>query len=461
MTKEDLLAKNAQTKASNAYYQMNNQMFNRLLCIILKNISYYLSEILGKRNKDLLEWIIDSTQMLSSTYKLKTRIFWILNDLHDFPSCANCKQQIRRDINSLLLPKYKYCCSKCAHESQEMIYACKNTKLKRYGNPTYNNSQQISQTMQARSSSAKALTRRKFKQSCLEHFGVDNPARCDEVIEKSKSARRIKNNGNYESLETKMKRKQTFIEHYGVDNNMKSNVGKAAWLESVRLKHNDQTLTSTTQLEEVKQKSRDTFKTHMQNESFRNERARKLKMSSDEKFGKDNYMNRELAKKTMIERHGVPFPMMSSESRSKINFEEVHRKANETKRLHGTFNTSRLEEDAFQLLVLRFGNDDIIRQHKTEEYPFYCDFYVKSIDTYIECNFHWTHGKHPFDSSRKEDIEVAASLKEKAKTSKFYGNALNAWTKLDCKKRDVAKMNNLKFFEFFTFKEFKDFCLVQ
>ena len=93
--------------------------------------------------------------------------------------------------------------------------------------------------MQARSSSAKALTRRKFKQSCLEHFGVDNPVRCDEVIEKSKLARCIKNNGNYESLETKMKRKQTFIEHYGVDNNMKSNVGKAAWLESVRLKHHD------------------------------------------------------------------------------------------------------------------------------------------------------------------------------------------------------------------------------
>lgn len=76
MTKEDL-DEIAQTKTSNAYYRANNQMFDRLLCIAMKNISYYLSEILGKNNKDLLEWTINSTQMLSSDYKLKTRIFWI------------------------------------------------------------------------------------------------------------------------------------------------------------------------------------------------------------------------------------------------------------------------------------------------------------------------------------------------------------------------------------------------
>lgn len=338
-----------------------------------------------------------------------------------------------------------------------MIDACKSTKLKKYGNPTYNNSQQIAQTMQARSSSAKALARKKFKETCLEHFGTDNPTRCNAIIQKSKSTRFMKNDGNYESLETKMKRKWTFIEHYGVDNNMKSNVGKAAWLESVRLKHHGQALTSTTQLEEVKKKSKDTFKAHMQNESFRNERARKLKTSSDERFGKDNYMNRVLARKTMIERHGVPFPMLSPKLKAKINFEEVHQKTTETKKLHGTFNASKLEEDAYQLLMQKLGSNDIIRQYKTKEYPFCCDFYIKSIDTYIECNFHWTHGKHPFDPSRKEDIEVAALLKEKAETSKFYRNALNVWTKPDCKKRAIAKMNNLKFFEFFTFKEFKAF----
>lgn len=93
--------------------------------------------------------------------------------------------------------------------------------------------------MQARSSLAKALARKKFKRTCLDHFGVDNPTRCNEVIEKSKLTRRAKNNGNYESLETKMKRKQTFIDRYGVDHNMKSNAGKATWLESVRLKYND------------------------------------------------------------------------------------------------------------------------------------------------------------------------------------------------------------------------------
>lgn len=55
-------------------------------------------------------------------------------------------------------------------------------------------------------------------------------------------------------------------------------------------------------------------------------------------------------------------------------------------------NTSKSEEMSYVLLVERFGANDILRQYKSEEYPFACDFYIKSRNIYIECNYCWTHG---------------------------------------------------------------------
>ena len=46
-----------------------------------------------------------------------------------------------------------------------------------------------------------------------------------------------------------------------------------------------------------------------------------------------------------------------------------------------------------------------------------------------------------------------SSWQEKAKTSKFYQNAIYTWTCLDVKKRETAKNNNLNFFEFYTILE--------
>lgn len=47
-------------------------------------------------------------------------------------------------------------------------------------------------------------------------------------------------------------------------------------------------------------------------------------------------------------------------------------------------------------------------------------------------------------------------LKEKAKKSKFYENAINVWTQRDVRKRNVAKENNLNWLEFFSLKEFNN-----
>ncbi len=85
-----------------------------------------------------------------------------------------------------------------------------------------------------------------------------------------------------------------------------------------------------------------------------------------------------------------------------------------TKRQRGTFNKSKLEELSYELLKMVFSEDDIYRQYKDiDRYPYNCDFYVKSIDTFIECNYHWTHGSHWFDENNPYDVEYLIMLQEK------------------------------------------------
>lgn len=116
-----------------------------------------------------------------------------------------------------------------------------------------------------------------------------------------------------------------------------------------------------------------------------------------------------------------------------------------TKKLHNSFNTSEPEQLFYNELLKENVNKTIYKQYKDKRYPFYCDFYIKEDDLFIECNFHWTHGGKPYDPN---DIECQEKLKiwqEKAKTSQFYKNAIETWTVRDVKKRKIAEENKLNY----------------
>lgn len=117
-----------------------------------------------------------------------------------------------------------------------------------------------------------------------------------------------------------------------------------------------------------------------------------------------------------------------------------------TKKLNNTFNTSKLETELYKKLLKENVNKTIYKQYKDpERYPYYCDFYIKEDDLFIELNAHWTHGGHPFNPNDLNDIEKLNIWKEKAKTSKFYKQAIYIWTDLDVRKQKCAKDNNLNY----------------
>ena len=122
---------------------------------------------------------------------------------------------------------------------------------------------------------------------------------------------------------------------------------------------------------------------------------------------------------------------------------------------NNTFNTSKEEDEVYEFLSQYI---DVTRQFNgSSKYPFCCDFYIEDLDMFIECNFHWTHGGHPFDpSSIKDQVKLE---QWKAKQTKYYNNAIKTWTKMDVEKRNKAKEENLNYKEFWSLKELKEFFI--
>lgn len=126
-------------------------------------------------------------------------------------------------------------------------------------------------------------------------------------------------------------------------------------------------------------------------------------------------------------------------------FTDWRKSVSDRMKQNGTYGTSSDEEKMFPQLQFKYGADDVIRQYSDDRYPFDCDFYIPSEDLFIEVNKHWTHGGHPFDETNLDDIYQLEQWQEKAKTSKFYQNAIYVWTDLDVRKLKKAKENKLNY----------------
>ena len=131
-------------------------------------------------------------------------------------------------------------------------------------------------------------------------------------------------------------------------------------------------------------------------------------------------------------------------------------KISETKRKNNSFNVSKPEEFIYN--ILKENYTDVKREYNEDpRYPWHCDFYIPKIDTFIELQGYYTHGKHPFNKNSKEDIDRLNKLKIKYKD--YYENKgkwpqiISVWTESDVLKRNKAKEENLKYIEIFTIKE--------
>ena len=142
----------------------------------------------------------------------------------------------------------------------------------------------------------------------------------------------------------------------------------------------------------------------------------KIKQTNIQKYGVDNLFKndiiKEKIKQTNIQKYGVDNPLKNK---------EIWKKSQDNRQISSK---SKLENNFLNYLKLKYESDDIITQYKSKEYPYYCDFYIKSINLYIEIQGHWTHNDHPFDINNLNDQLIMDIWRTKSLSDKYY-NLIN------------------------------------
>lgn len=212
-------------------------------------------------------------------------------------------------------------------------------------------------------------------------------------------------------------------------------------------------------------------------------RVYKLRSTQNEKYGGVGLAGKQAAEKareTCLARYGTENPMQSSQvqqilfSHNIVKFgeaspfgrREVRDKARKMKsknaadaikhyKLTGEldekiFHESPQEMTAFLLLCERFGTKDVYYQYgihpSDPRYPYACDFYIKSLDLFIEMNGHYTHGGHWYNPEDKDDALRVKHLLASGKKS--AANFIRTWTVTDIEKRQKAKSSGIRYLVF-------------
>lgn len=223
----------------------------------------------------------------------------------------------------------------------------------------------------------------------------------------------------------------------------------------------------------------------------------KIKQSKKERYGDENYNNRELAKATCVEKYGVdnPFkdiekirssyveklgvdhPMRRDDIKNRViekhNYDEIWDKAHETykektgydnpgknpdaikkmlksKVANGCYDspgTSNLEvrlerilNRKFQTVVSKYRDE---RYSRDTGYQYECDFYIPELDLFIELNAHPSHFNEPYDCNNESHRILAEKYRDSDKL--WDRQTYNTWVVRDAEKIKCARENNLNY----------------
>lgn len=181
----------------------------------------------------------------------------------------------------------------------------------------------------------------------------------------------------------------------------------------------------------------------------------KISKTCEERYGGlglSSPILKEKIETTNMKKYGVKNNYTRQDIKAKSHSPESLEKVLNTKKNNNTFNTSKPEKKLESELRKLFP--DLKVQYKSDSYPFACDFYIPSLDLYIEYNGTWTHGGHFFDKNNQDDLATLALWE--SKNTKYYNNAINTWTVRDVQKLETALKNNLNYIAWFNKEQAND-----
>ena len=314
-------------------------------------------------------------------------------------------------------------CRRCGVERR------KQTNLQRYGSESWAASNCAKDLAAQGQGPWSSDARKKAATTCVERFGAKTWAESDIGIATAKA-----NCADEETRKKMSERAKSEITRQHYAETSKAHCGAEHW----------------TQSDNGKQRLHKMFST----DEERHARSERM-LSSDTKAK---------MQKTSIEKYGVPYYWQSDDARKRLkkllNQKDVQDKIIETKKKRGTINSSKPEREAYEMLVKKFGSSDVECQYRTDDrYPFACDFYIKSLDLFIELNISWLHCGHWFDENDESDLLKLRELQNKVSDVKpMYGREIYIWTYDDLRKRDTAVKNQLNYLVFWDY-DLNDFKL--
>ena len=385
--------------------------------------------------------------------------------------------------NSIKLAGFKlkkFCCHKCANEfmkSESFISEIdkkrRQTCIKKYGDENYRNSDLAKETRLQKYGNSNYNNRIQAKQTCIAKYGVENPFQSDLVKEKTKETNLKKygfeSHNQNESVKNKVK--ESILKKFGTEVYTQSEDYKKN--KELYLKKKKQTcidlygVDNAAKNKEIIKKTKQTcikkygVESSMQSETIKE----KAILTNLKKYGANFYSQSETYKETLpkilnktketnLKKYGADFYSQSEIYKETIP--EIQKKIYKIKKKNNSFNTSKPELKLLKILQDKFSKNDIEYQYRSPQYPFICDFYIKSLDLYIELQGSWTHGKAPFDPNSKEHQIKLQEWQQKSQTSQFYRNAIDVWTVRDPLKRLTAINNGIKLIEVFDSKNFSE-----
>lgn len=190
------------------------------------------------------------------------------------------------------------------------------------------------------------------------------------------------------------------------------------------------------------------------------EAKQKAMQTNLERYGGTNVMHNSGVKQTLAhtnrERYGGASPFSDAKVREKslkIKRPELYEAMLSYKKTGVSGNPlceSHSEFAVFRCLCDRFGPGDVFSQYgihpSDPRYPYNCDFYIRSLDLFIELNLYYTHGFHWFDETNPHDLQRLECLNGHG--SRKDRRAIDVWTRADPEKRKKAKESGIRYLVF-------------
>lgn len=155
----------------------------------------------------------------------------------------------------------------------------------------------------------------------------------------------------------------------------------------------------------------------------------------------------DVRQRVMLQRYG---------RKNSVEVKAIRDKIFDARKKNKTLNTSNAEQALGVMLREKFGEADVLHNVVVDErYPYRVDYYIKSLDLFIELNGDKCHNDHWFDPCSKRDAQIVRAWTENAErlerdgqVRSRYRKYIRTWTVTDVAKRQSAHDNDLNYLVF-------------